>query len=71
MRLGITVTTRTGGAVVRNRIKRRFRRLAAEVLPQSGVAGADHVLIGRKGAEDRNYAQMKAELERALAKLKR
>jgi ribonuclease P protein component len=71
MRLGITVTKKVGGAVVRNRIKRRFRQLAREVLPESGVAGADHVLIGRNGAGERDYAQLKAELEKALAKLRR
>src|SRR5687767_10569015 len=30
MRLGITVTKKIGGAVVRNRMKRRFRSLARE-----------------------------------------
>ena len=36
-------------AVVRNRMKRRFRALAREVLAELGIAGADHVLIGRAG----------------------
>ncbi|HEX8262668.1 MAG TPA: ribonuclease P protein component, partial [Allosphingosinicella sp.] len=49
MRLGITVTKKIGNAVVRNRMKRRFRALAREVLPEGGVPGADHVLIGRSG----------------------
>jgi ribonuclease P protein component len=69
MRLGITVTRKVGGAVVRNRIKRRFRALAREVLSQRGRAGADHVLIGRSGAAERDYALLKSELETALAKL--
>jgi ribonuclease P protein component len=69
MRLGITVTKKVGGAVVRNRIKRRFRALAREVLPIGGRAGADHVLIGRAGAAERDYALLRAELEKALAKL--
>ncbi|NJR79328.1 ribonuclease P protein component [Sphingomonas corticis] len=68
VRLGITVTKKIGNAVVRNRIKRRFRALAREVLPERGVAGADHVLIGRGGGLDRDFAQLKADLARAIAK---
>src|SRR5215213_11124185 len=33
MRVGFTVTKKIGGAVVRNRMKRRFRALAREVVP--------------------------------------
>ncbi len=69
MRLGITVTKKIGGAVVRNRMKRRFRSLAREILPTNGVAGADHVLIGRQGGLERDFALLKSELESALAKL--
>ena len=71
MRLGITVTKKIGGAVVRNRMKRRFRALARELLPAKGIAGADHVLIGRAGGVERDYALLRGELEKALAKLAR
>jgi ribonuclease P protein component len=71
IRLGITVTKKIGGAVVRNRMKRRFRSLAREILPVRGIAGADHVLIGRQGGLERDFALLKAELEKALAKLQR
>jgi ribonuclease P protein component len=71
MRLGITVTKKIGGAVVRNRMKRRFRSLARELLPGSGVEGADHVLIGRQAGIERDFALLKSELESALAKLRR
>jgi ribonuclease P protein component len=70
MRLGITVTRKIGGAVVRNRMKRRFRALARELLPERGVAGADHVLIGRAGGVERDFALLRADLDKALAKLK-
>ena len=69
MRIGITVTKKIGGAVVRNRMKRRFRELARAALPQSGIAGADHVLIGRSGGIERPFAQLREELERALRKV--
>ena len=69
MRLGITVTKKIGNAVIRNRMKRRFRALARELLPVSGVAGADHVLIGRAGGVERDFAALRTELIKALAKL--
>jgi ribonuclease P protein component len=71
IRLGITVTKKIGGAVVRNRMKRRFRSLARDVLPERGLPGADHVLIGRQGGIERDFALLRSELENALAKLRR
>jgi ribonuclease P protein component len=71
VRLGITVTKKIGGAVVRNRMKRRFRSLARTILPESGIAGADHVLIGRQGGIERDFGLLRSELESALAKLRR
>lgn len=71
MRVGFTVTKKIGNAVVRNRMKRRFRALAREVLPESGIPGADHVLIGRNSGIERDYADLKAELAKACAKLGR
>src|SRR5919112_324769 len=71
IRLGITVTKKIGGAVVRNRMKRRFRSLARDILPEKGLAGADHVLIGRQAGIERDFALLRSELESALTKLKR
>jgi len=71
MRIGYTVTKKIGNAVVRNRMKRRFRALARELLPVSGIAGADHVLIGRAGGVERDFALLHAELGKALAKVAR
>lgn len=68
MRVGYTVTKKIGGAVVRNRMKRRLRALARELLPQAGVPGADHVLIGRMGGVERDFADMRSELLKALGK---
>ena len=70
IRLGITVSGKVGGAVIRNRMKRRFRALARELLPEAGIAGADHVLIGRQGGIERPYADLRAELQKALGRLR-
>ncbi len=67
-RYGITVTKKIGNAVVRNRIKRRFRELLRAELPGGGLADHDHVLIGRDGGADRDFALMRADLATALAK---
>ena len=71
MRVGFTVTKKIGNAVVRNRCKRRLRALAREVLPSAGVAGADHVLIGRDETATRDFEAMRADLAAALARAAR
>ncbi len=71
MRIGFTVTKKIGGAVVRNRMKRRFRALARELLHERGVAGADHVLIGRAGGVERDFSLLRQELGKALERATR
>jgi ribonuclease P protein component len=69
--IGYTVTKKIGGAVVRNRMKRRFRALVQDILPTSGLSGADHVLIGRAGGVERDFTMLGQELRKALAKAAR
>ena len=71
MRVGFTVTRKIGGAVVRNRMKRRFRALAREVVPAKGFSGSDHVIIGRARGVERDYALLRSELAGALDELRR
>lgn len=66
LRFGVTVTKKIGNAVVRNRMKRRFRALIREILPTHGLPGHDHVLIGREGGVERDFALLRAELLAAL-----
>ena len=68
MRFGITVTKKIGNAVVRNRMKRRFRALLREMLPEAGLAAHDHVLIGRDGGVERDFAKLREELAMALSR---
>ncbi|OBX18761.1 ribonuclease P protein component [Erythrobacter sp. QSSC1-22B] len=65
-RYGITVTKKIGNAVVRNRMKRRFRELLWAALPVRGLPDHDHVLIGREGGLERDFASLAAELDHAL-----
>ena len=69
IRLGLTVSKKVGNAVTRNRMKRRLRALARDILPEAGISGADHVLIGRAGEVERDFATMAAELRKALTRL--
>ena len=66
VRYGITVTKKIGNAVVRNRMKRRFRELLRAALPEQGLENHDHVLIGRAGGIERDFSQMAKELTKAL-----
>lgn len=68
IRFGITVTKKIGNAVVRNRMKRRFRELLRAALPAQGLADHDHVLIGREGGIERDFHLMAGELAQALAR---
>ena len=71
MRVGFTVTKKIGGAVVRNRMKRRFRALAREIMPDKGFPGADHVMIGRTNGIEREFGLLRSELAEALDKLRK
>src|SRR5438874_3122851 len=71
MRVGFTVTKKIGGAVVRNRMKRRFRALARELMPTKGVPGSDHVMIGRAKGIERDFGLLRSELESALDRARR
>ncbi|WP_373476418.1 ribonuclease P protein component [Sphingorhabdus sp.] len=69
IRLGITITKKVGNAVVRNRMRRRFRALAREMLAEKGKAGADHILIGRDGGIERDFGELRTDMAKALDKL--
>ena len=71
IRYGITVTKKIGNAVVRNRMKRRFRELLWAQLPRHGLPDHDHVLIGREGGIERDYATLSEELVTALGRAAR
>jgi len=72
IRVGYTVTKKTDkSAVKRNRIKRRLRAAAADVLPFEAEIGYDYVLIGRHQSALRPYESLVSDVRWCLEKLGR
>lgn len=67
--LGLTASRKVGGAVVRNRARRRLRALGKELLPRLGRPGHDYVLVARPATATREFAALRADLATALGKL--
>ena len=69
IRVGYTVSKKVGGAVTRNRVKRRLRALVSKVVLPYVRDNVDCVLIGRKNAFDRPFNFMVSDMILALQKL--
>jgi ribonuclease P protein component len=65
-RVGFTASRKVGGAVPRNRAKRRLRAAAAAMLPLLGREGHDYVLVARTATLSRPFAELTRDLEKAL-----
>lgn len=69
IRLGFTATKKLGGAVVRNRCKRRLREAARALAPLHGRPGCDYVFIARNGAAERPWLRLLDDVKTALISL--
>ena len=67
-RLGLTVSTKVGKAVVRNRVRRRFRELyrlhKGDMMP-----GYDIIMVARVRAAELPYAKLEKQYLRCLSQL--
>jgi len=64
-RIGMTVSAQVGGAVVRNRVRRRLRAIL-DRYPFSSLPRRDIVFIARPGAGELSFAELAAEVERTF-----
>lgn len=70
IRYGITASRRVGKAVVRNRVRRRLRAAAEQVLPEMAMPGCDYVLVGRPATAARAFEELIGDLKLALQRLR-
>jgi len=69
VRAGFTATRRIGGAVARNRAKRRLREAARLLLPSFGSPGFDYVFVARGGVTTRPWPRLLDDVKSALIRL--
>ena len=67
-RFGFTASKTLGGAVVRNRARRRLKEAVRLAAPSHAREGYDYVLIAREGTIQRPFTALIKDLERAFAK---
>jgi ribonuclease P protein component len=66
-RFGFTASKSLGGAVVRNRARRRLKEAVRLTAPSHAIEGYDYVLIAREGTVQRRFTALINDLERAFA----
>jgi ribonuclease P protein component len=68
-RIGFTVTKKLGGAVERNRIRRRIKEAVRLALPGRVQPGRDYVFIGRPEAKLRPFKLLQQDLVDAVERV--
>jgi ribonuclease P protein component len=68
--VGFTATRKLGGAVVRNRARRRLREAARQLLPVYGVPGADYVFVARQQTPEAPWEALLDDVRNALLRLR-
>jgi ribonuclease P protein component len=70
-RVGFTVSRKVGGAVERNRVRRRLREIVRLSAAAGFRGGSDYVVVGRRAALALPFARLAADLTGALRRLDR
>jgi ribonuclease P protein component len=68
-RFGFTVTTRTGNAVARARLRRRLKEAIRTTKGLSVRDGHDYVFLARRDALNTPFAELSSQIARALAEI--
>ncbi|MEQ8287438.1 ribonuclease P protein component [Thalassospira sp.] len=69
VRVGFTVTKKVGKAVVRNRVRRRLRAVAEQLMSEHALPGWDYVVIGRNQTIDRPFEKLIDDMRFALRRV--
>lgn len=64
--VGFTASKKIGGAVVRNRARRRLKEAARRSVPRLGAPGADYVFVARAATPEAPWAALLDDIESAL-----
>jgi ribonuclease P protein component len=70
VRIGFTVSRAVGGAVERNRVRRRLKEIVRLSAATGLSCGHDYVLIGRRAALSLPFEQISEDFKRALRRLR-
>ena len=68
-RFGFTITRKVGGAVVRNRIRRRLKEAIRTLSSPSVRADHDYVVVASRAAHDYPFAELQVALREAFERL--
>jgi ribonuclease P protein component len=68
-RLGFTVTKKAGGAVERNRMRRRLRQAVRQIAPMAARPGHDYVIVARHEVLGARFDTLLADLESAFRRV--
>ena len=68
-RLGFSVSTKVGGSVVRNSVKRRLKEVCSAWLKESGTAALDVVVVARPESATAAFEALRQELTDLLLRL--
>jgi len=68
-RLGITLTRKVGGAVVRHRIRRRIREIFRRWELRRSLPAIDIVVHAKRPAREASFTELREELTRLLSRL--
>jgi ribonuclease P protein component len=70
-RFGFTITKKIGGAVERNRIRRRLKAVLRSMPVDAALSGFDYVIVARGPALDREFAVLTDDFRNALKHIRR
>lgn len=68
-RIGLTVTKKAGGAVERNRMRRRLRQAVRQIAPMAARVGHDYVIVARQEVLGATFDTLLADLESAFRRV--